>query len=27
LLERVLAAVPEPGTARLTREVPTVRAS
>jgi MoxR-like ATPase len=27
LLERVLAAVPEPGTARLTREAPTVRAS
>ena len=27
LLERVLATVPEPGTARLTHEVPTVRAS
>jgi MoxR-like ATPase len=27
LLERVVAAVPEPGAARLTREVPTVRAS
>jgi MoxR-like ATPase len=27
LLERVLAAVPEPGTTRLTREAPTVRAS